>query len=84
MKTYRVKAVRESEEQLVFEIFQNLQRKGTIVFEEEQADPNATLPDSKRPKAATPATEEQVQEIIDEAELIPYYSEQEAKKILHL
>lgn len=76
MKTYRVKAVRESEEQLVFEILQNLQRKGTIVFEEQHMDPG--------PKATTPATEEQVQEIIDEAELIPYYSEQEAKKILHL
>ncbi|HWV33497.1 MAG TPA: hypothetical protein VN038_27775 [Dyadobacter sp.] len=76
MKTYRVKAVRETEEQLVFEILRNLQQKGTIVFEEEPIEP--------RPKATTPATEEQVQEIIDEAELIPYYSEQEAKKILHL
>lgn len=75
MKTYRVKAVHESEEQLVLEILQNLQREGTIVFEEVQPD---------RSKAATPATEEQVQEIIDEAELIPYYTEQEAKKILHL
>lgn len=80
MKTYRVKAVRESEEQLVLEILQNLQRKGTIVFEEEQADKH----ESTSSKAATPATEEQVQEIIDEAELIPYYTEQEAKKILHL
>ncbi|SEI44400.1 hypothetical protein SAMN05216327_101613 [Dyadobacter sp. SG02] len=79
MKTYRVKAVRESEEQLVLEILQNLQRKGTIVFEEEQVDPNTT-----RSKATTPATEEQVQEIIDEAELMPYYTEQEAKNILHL
>ena len=77
MKTYRVKAVRESEEQLVLEILQNLQRKGTIVFEEEQGNGTSS-------KAATPATEEQVQEIIDEAELMPYYTEQEAKKILHL
>ena len=76
MKTYRVKAVRDSEEELVLEILQNLQRKGTIVFEEVQVEPAS--------KATTPATEEQVQEIIDEAELIPYYSEQEAKKILHL
>lgn len=75
MKTYRVKAARESDEQLVLEVLQNLQREGTIVFEEE---------DAPRSKAPTPATEEQVQEIIDEAELIPYYSEQEAKKILHL
>ncbi|SDF00813.1 hypothetical protein SAMN04487996_108186 [Dyadobacter soli] len=80
MKTYRVKAVRESEEQLVLEVLQNLQRKGTIVFEEEQDGKQAWT----SPKAATPATEEQVQEIIDEAELIPYYSEQEAKKILNL
>ncbi len=80
MKTYRVKAVRELEEELVLDILQNLQRKGTIVFEEEQ-------PDGKQQatsKEATPATEEQVQEIIDEAELGPYYSEQEAKNILHL
>ncbi|GGM79510.1 hypothetical protein GCM10010967_09030 [Dyadobacter beijingensis] len=76
MKTYRVKAVRESEEALVLDILQNLQRKGTIVFEEEQPD--------HRAKETTPATEEQVQEIIDEAELGPYYSEQEAKNILHL
>lgn len=80
MKTYRVKAARESEETLVLEILQNLERKGTIVFDEEQ--PNAGASGSS--KAATPATEEQVQEIIDEAELIPYYTEQEAKKILHL
>ena len=76
MKTYRVKAVRDSEEELVLEILQNLQKKGTIVFEEVHAEPAS--------KATTPATEEQVQEIIDEAELMPYYSEQEAKKILHL
>lgn len=79
MKTYRVKAARESEELLVLEILQNLERKGTIVFEEEQPDAAYS-----RSKAATPATEEQVQEIIDEAELMPYYTEQEAKKILHL
>jgi hypothetical protein len=47
-----------------------------IVFEEEKPD--------IRSKEATPATEEQVQEIIDEAELGPYYSEKEAKKILNL
>jgi hypothetical protein len=79
MKTYRVKAVRETEENLVLDILQNLQRKGTIVFEEEHFEGK-----SNRSKEATPATEEQVQEIIDEAELGPYYSEQEAKKILHL
>jgi hypothetical protein len=81
MKTYRVKAVRESEENLVLDILQNLQRKGTIVFEEEQPDGKR---EGSRSKEATPATEEQVQEIIDEAELGPYYSEQEAKNILHL
>lgn len=81
MKTYRVKAVRESEENLVLDILQNLQRKGTIVFEEEQPDGKR---EGSRPKEAAPATEEQVQEIIDEAELGPYYSEQEAKNILHL
>lgn len=61
------------------DVLQSLQRKGTLVFEEE-----LTNQEHHHSEAATPATEEQVQEIIDEAELGPYYSEQEAKKILHL
>jgi hypothetical protein len=81
MKTYRVKAVRESDDEMVLSILQNLVRKGTIVFEEEKPG-NQQL--ANRSKEAAPATDEQVQEIIDEAELGPYYSEQEAKKILHL
>jgi hypothetical protein len=47
-----------------------------IVFQEHNADAS--------PKKSTPATDEQVQEIIDEAELSPYYSEKEAKDILNL
>jgi len=73
MKTYRIKAVRESDEEQILNVLQDLQKQGVIVFEEEHPS-----------KESTPATEEQVQEIIDEAELGPYYSEQEAKRILHL
>lgn len=79
MKTFRVKAVRESEEHLVIDVLESLQRKGTLVFEEEHTDAEHTASE-----AATPATDEQVQEIIDEAELGPYYSEEDAKKILRL
>jgi hypothetical protein len=76
MKTFQVKAVKESDQELVLKILQTLERKGMIVFKEE--DPGAS------PKKSTPATDEQVQEIIDEAELSPYYSEKEAKDILNL
>lgn len=76
MKTFRVKATRESDGDLVWQILKTLERKGMIVFEEEKPE--------LRSKEATPATDEQVQEIIDEAELGPYYSEKEAKNILNL
>ncbi|MEO6288060.1 MAG: hypothetical protein ABIN80_06525 [Dyadobacter sp.] len=76
MKTFQVKAVKESDQELVLKILQTLERKGMIVFEEDY--------EGAIPKKSTPATDEQVQEIIDEAELSPYYSEKEAKDILNL
>lgn len=74
MKTYRVKTVGKSDTELVESVLRSLQQKGIIVFEEENTGPKETAP----------ATEEQVQEIIDEAEIGPYYSESEARKILNL
>jgi hypothetical protein len=76
MKTFHIKAVKDSDQELVLKILETLERKGMIVFQEHNADAS--------PKKSTPATDEQVQEIIDEAELSPYYSEKEAKDILNL
>lgn len=76
MKTYRVKTIRPSDDELVLNILRSLENKGIIVFEEEHSPGSA--------KKSAPATEEQVQEIIDEAELGAYYSEEEARKILNL
>lgn len=76
MKTYLVRTARQSDEELVLNILRSLERKGIIVLEEEGSPGSA--------KNSAPATEEQVQEIIDEAELGAYYSEEEARKILNL
>lgn len=76
MKTFHIAVTNESEEELIGKILENLQQKGMIKFSEE----NSHDSDARR----VPASEEQVQEIIDEAELGPYYSEQEAKNILNL
>ncbi|QRR01871.1 hypothetical protein [Dyadobacter sandarakinus] len=76
MKSFHVKAVKESDEEMVTAILRGLQKKGWIVL----ADDEAHTPSEE----LTPATEEQVQEIIDEAELGPFYSEKEAKNILNL
>jgi len=76
MKTFHIEVTNESEEELITKILENLKQKGMIDFAEEQHD-NAS-------GKLVPASEEQVQEIIDEAELGPYYSEKEAKNILNL
>jgi len=76
MKTFHIEVTNESEEELITKILENLKQKGMINFTGEHHD-NAS---GKR----VPASEEQVQEIIDEAELGPYYSEKEAKNILNL
>ncbi|SKB56474.1 hypothetical protein [Dyadobacter psychrophilus] len=76
MKTFHIEVTNESEEELITKILENLKQKGMIDFTEQHQD----SPNSK----AVPASEEQVQEIIDEAELGPYYSEKEAKNILNL
>ncbi|MCF2488315.1 hypothetical protein [Dyadobacter sp. CY347] len=76
MKTFHIEVANDSEEELITKILENLQQKGMIHFSEVQAHEG----EGKR----VPASEEQVQEIIDEAELGPYYSDKEAKDILNL
>ena len=74
MKTFTIKVPQESNYTRVTELLQKLASEQTIEYHETTSDL----------KEAEPATENQVQEIIDEAELGPYYSEEEAKQILHL
>jgi ribosomal protein S19E (S16A) len=76
MKTFHIEVARESEEELITKILENLEQKGMINFTESNG--------SQASNEAVSASEEQVQEIIDEAELGPYYSEKEAKNILNL
>ncbi|MCE6992410.1 hypothetical protein [Dyadobacter sp. CY323] len=76
MKTFQVKIIKQSESEVIEKVLQNLQLRGFITFEE-------TNP-SESSEETTPATEEQVQEIIGESELAPFYSEKEAKDILNL
>ncbi|TLV01037.1 hypothetical protein [Dyadobacter luticola] len=76
MKTFKVRVTRDSEDELIEKVLETMERRGAITFEELNQDKNL--------QKTTPATDEQVQEIIDEAELIPYYSEKEAKDILNL
>ena len=75
MKMYQIEVVDEADTDLVWKILQTLEQRGLITVK------SGTHAESEK---ATPATEEQVQEIIDEAELGPYYSEKEAKDILNL
>ena len=75
MKTYQIKVLADSDIEMVQNLLSDLKQKGTIEFSE------ATLTETKE---AEPASEDQVQEIIEEAELGPYYSDKEAKEILNL
>ena len=76
MKTFQIKVLAQKDEALVENLLKDLARKGSIEFLE-------NAPDSEDEKLH-PATENQVQEIIDESEIGPYYSEKEAKDILNL
>ena len=76
MKTFHIEITSQSDEQEVTDILHDLQNKGLIKFNE-----NTGLEGDGKP---VPATEDQVQEIIEEAELGPYYSDKEAKNILNL
>lgn len=76
MKTFQIRVNNEADEELVAKLLESLAAKGIIEFEYEHSRGDY--------KKTAPASEEQVQEIIDEAELGPYYSEEEAKNILKL
>jgi len=76
MKTFHVKAINDSDDNLAEQILITLKNKGMIDFWEINPADNT--------EEAKPATEEQVQEIIDESELGPFYTEKEAKDILDL
>jgi ribosomal protein S19E (S16A) len=75
MNMYQIEVVDQADNDLVWKILQTLEQRGLITLK---------TGDHVDAEKATPATDEQVQEIIDEAELAPYYSEKEAKDILNL
>lgn len=74
MKTFLVKVLQDADQGAVTAMLKKMAAEKTIEFEETSLDFNEP----------EPATDDQVQEIIDEAELGPYYSEKEAKDILNL
>ena len=76
MKTYQIKILTETEQENIENFLNDLALKGTIEFDEI----NVSQDDQK----SVPASEDQVEEIIDESEIGPYYSEKEAKDILNL
>ena len=77
MKTYQIKIMNDTEQESVENILRDLVQKGTIEFNEV----TASQEENAKPHAAT---EDQIEEIIDESEIGPYYSEKEAKDILKL
>jgi len=76
MKTYQIKILTETEQENVENLLNDLALKGTIEFDE------ITVPQDDQ--KSVPASEDQIEEIIDESEIGPYYSEKEAKDILNL
>lgn len=76
MKTYQIKVLADQDETTVSDILTDLANKGIIEF-------SAGSPQQAENKRQE-ASEDQVQEIIEESELGPYYSEKEAKDILNL
>lgn len=76
MKTYQIKILTETEIESVENILNELALKGAIEFHEITA--------SGEDQKSVAASEDQIEEIIDESEIGPYYSEQEAKDILNL
>ncbi|TDE18518.1 hypothetical protein [Dyadobacter psychrotolerans] len=74
MKTYQIKILSDADIELVHNLLNDLANKGTIEISEKNTDD----------EEAEPASEDQVQEIIEESEIGPYYSEKEAKEILNL
>ncbi|WP_221393984.1 hypothetical protein [Dyadobacter sp. NIV53] len=77
MKTYQINILTETDQESVENILNELAQKGTIEFHEVSAS-------QQTQNKSVPATEDQIEEIIDESEIGPYYSEKEAKNILNL
>lgn len=71
MKTFQITVLTETDYDKVRQILQDLELQKLIEFKETA-------------HAAAAPSDEQIDEIIDESELGPYYSEEEAKSILHL
>ena len=71
MKTFLINVSDDSNSQKVMQILNDLVDQKLITYQEHST------------QAVSPSYE-QVEEIIDESELGPYYTEEEAKEILHL
>ena len=76
MKTYQIKILTETEQENIENFLSDLALKGTIEFDE--------ITVSQDDQKSVPASEDQIEEIIDESEIGPYYTEKEAKDILNL
>ena len=75
MKTLQVKILAVKDEEMVTTLLNDLVQKGVIEF--------FAVSDYQLNKS-TPVSEDQAQEIIEESEIGPYYSEQDAKNILNI
>ena len=76
MKTFRIKILNDETEGHVRQLLAELEANGSIQLSEDQWE---ATPDRR-----TEVSENQAQEMIEEAELGPYYSEKEAKDILKI
>ena len=75
MKTLQLKILAVKDEEMVTTLLNDLVQKGVIEF--------SAVSDYQLNKS-TPVSEDQAQEIIEESEIGPYYSEQDAKNILNI
>ena len=75
MKTFQVKVLAQNNEETVISLLTELANKGIVEFHEgtESAE-----------NKSVPVSEDQAQEIIEESEIGPYYSEKDAKDILNI
>lgn len=76
MKTFRIKILNDETEGHVRQLLAELEANGSIQLSEDQWEPTSDR--------RTEVSENQAQEMIEEAELGPYYSEKEAKDILKI
>jgi hypothetical protein len=74
MKTFLIKVLSDSNNTMVTSMLKKLVSDKVIEFEE-------TIPPAGK---GSPISEEQSREMIDQAELGPYYTTQEAKNILKI